>query len=318
MIQWDHGTGGVALPLVARPLGPSGRPEAMAEWARAHRSLWESRILRHGALLFRGFGFDSLAVFEAFACAFAPELVPYTGGASNRRKVHGNVYTSTEASPRLSISQHHEGAYLPAMPSMISFFCAHPAAVGGQTPLASARGVTARLPESLLDEFEKRRITYVNRLHGGLGAGRSWQSQFETEDRAVVEQILKDGGYSFEWLPGNALVTRLTCDGVKRHPATGERLWVGQADHWHPSGLDPEIRAQMARRMAESDFPFNAFFGDGGCLNEADLARIRDAIRDETVRFSWEAGDVLVCDNLLVSHGRDPFEGERKVYVALG
>jgi len=318
MIRWDESDGDGALPLVARPDDSVAGPDALTAWALENPGEWRPRLLRHGALLFRGFGFDGFTPFEAFARTFSPDLLSYAGGASNRKKVQGNVYTSTEASPRLVISQHHEGAYLPEMPSMISFFCAQPAVTGGCTPLASARKVTARIPGELLDEFERRRITYVNRLHGGLGAGRSWQAQFETPDPAAVEQKLAEGGYLFEWLPGNTLVTRLTCDGVKRHPATGERLWIGQADHWHPSGLDPAVRAQMGRRMPESEFPFNAFFGDGGALDESALALIREAIRAETVRFPWEKGDVLVCDNLLVSHGRDSFEGERKVYVALG
>ncbi len=318
MIRWNETDGGEALPLVATPDAVVTGPDGLARWALENPGDWKPRLLRHGALLFRGFGFDGFTPFEAFARAFSADLVSYAGGASNRKKVHGNVYTSTEASPRLSISQHHEGAYLPTMPSMISFFCAQPAMTGGCTPLASARKVTARIPREHLDEFERRRITYVNRLHGGLGAGRSWQSQFETQDQAEVVKALVEGGYRFEWLPGNALVTRLTCDGVRRHPATGERLWIGQADHWHPSGLAPAIRAQMGLRMPESEFPFNAFFGDGGALDESGLTLIREAIRAETVRFNWEKGDVLVCDNLLVSHGRDPFEGERKVYVALG
>ena len=318
MIHWDESGAGDALPLVARPDAYGTDPEVLTAWALENPGEWKPRLLRHGALLFRGFGFDGFTPFEAFARGFSPDLLSYAGGASNRKKVYGNVYTSTEASPRLVISQHHEGAYLPTMPSVISFYCAQPAEKGGNTPLASGRKVTGRIPEALLDEYEQRRITYVNRLHGGLGAGRSWQAQFETQDPAAVERTLVEGGYEFEWLPGNTLRTRLTCDAVKRHPATGERLWIGQADHWHPSGLDPAVRAQLRQRMPESEFPFNVFFGDGGALDESGLRLIREAIHAETVRFPWEKGDVLVCDNLLVSHGRDPFEGERKIYVALG
>jgi hypothetical protein len=68
---------------------------------------WRPRLLRHGALLFRGFGFDGFSPFEAFARIFPPDLLPYAGGASNRKRVHGNFSTSTEASPKLVISQHH-------------------------------------------------------------------------------------------------------------------------------------------------------------------------------------------------------------------
>lgn len=318
MIAWEEGSDASVLPLVARPAVATAGPGSLTAWAMENRSEWMPRILRHGALLFRGFGFGDLASFEVFARVFSPRLLPYTGGASNRKRVQGSVYTSTEASPRLAISQHHEAAYLPSMPSVISFYCEVPAEKGGCTPLASARRVTARIPEVVLEEFERRRITYVNHLHGGLGVGRSWQAQFETNDPAEVERVLREGGYSFHWLPGNALETRLVCDGIKRHPETGDRLWIGQADHWHPSGLAPDVRAQMASRVPESQFPFNCFYGDGSSLDEEVLRRIREAIHAETVRFTWEKGDVLVCDNLLVSHGRDAFEGARKVYVALG
>jgi alpha-ketoglutarate-dependent taurine dioxygenase len=29
-------------------------------------------------------------------------------------------------------------------------------------------------------------------------------------------------------------------------------------------------------------------------------------------------GDVLLCDNFLVMHGRQPFSGDRKIVVAMG
>ncbi|HTI71010.1 MAG TPA: TauD/TfdA family dioxygenase, partial [Candidatus Limnocylindria bacterium] len=113
MIRWQNEADTEALPLVATPDREGTLPGTLVGWAQARRSEWEPRLHRHGALLFRGFGFDAFPAFEAFAQCFSPPLVRYTGGASNRKVVHGNVYTSTEASPALVISQHHEGAYLP-------------------------------------------------------------------------------------------------------------------------------------------------------------------------------------------------------------
>ena len=121
MIHWEETAGMEALPLIARPAAPSTEPAALVEWVRHHPAELRTRLHRHGALLFRGFGFNSPAAFESLAICFTPELLSYTGGASPRKKVHGHVYNSTEASPRLVISQHHEGAYLPEMPAVISF-----------------------------------------------------------------------------------------------------------------------------------------------------------------------------------------------------
>jgi alpha-ketoglutarate-dependent taurine dioxygenase len=35
------------------------------------------------------------------------------------------------------------------------------------------------------------------------------------------------------------------------------------------------------------------------------------------VSFRWQAGDVLMLDNMLAAHARAPFKGPRKVVVAM-
>ena len=36
------------------------------------------------------------------------------------------------------------------------------------------------------------------------------------------------------------------------------------------------------------------------------------------VRFPWQEGDLVMLDNMLVAHARDPFVGPRKIVVAMG
>jgi alpha-ketoglutarate-dependent taurine dioxygenase len=47
------------------------------------------------------------------------------------------------------------------------------------------------------------------------------------------------------------------------------------------------------------------------------VEQIRQAYRQETVAFPWQKGDLLMLDNMLVAHGRNPFSGERKVIVSM-
>jgi alpha-ketoglutarate-dependent taurine dioxygenase len=47
------------------------------------------------------------------------------------------------------------------------------------------------------------------------------------------------------------------------------------------------------------------------------MASIRAAYDRCRTRFSWATDDVMLCDNLRVCHGREPFTGARKVLVSM-
>jgi hypothetical protein len=67
----------------------------------------------------------------------------------------------------------------------------------------------------------------------------------------------------------------------------------------------------------EEDLPRNVYYGDGTRIEDAVVAEISEIYEQQAVRFQWQPGDVIVVDNMLVAHARDPFEGTRKVLVAM-
>jgi hypothetical protein len=67
----------------------------------------------------------------------------------------------------------------------------------------------------------------------------------------------------------------------------------------------------------DDELPRNAFFGDGSPISDETLEEIRRTYSNASVRFPWRNGDVLLVDNILASHGRDPFTGERRTLVAM-
>ena len=69
--------------------------------------------------------------------------------------------------------------------------------------------------------------------------------------------------------------------------------------------------------MKEEELPRNAFYGDGSRLETSVLDEIRAVYRAAAVAFPWQRGDILMVDNVLAAHGRMPFEGERKIVVAM-
>lgn len=276
-----------------------------------------NELQRHGALLLHGFGFQDAASFGEFSRSLCPDLLSYVGGNSPRHKVEGAVYTSTEYSPSEHISLHNEASYLKDIPRWIMFYCDLAATSGGQTPLADCRRIYAGLRDDVRERFTTKKICYINNLHGGDGIGRSWQDAFESKDRGLVEDRLRAGGYEFSWKSDGDLRTSIVADAVAQHPVTGEDLWINQAEQWHPSGLAPKTRQTLGLLLSEEDFPHYATFADGSPLPEADLEHIRDVMRVEERTFEWSTGDVLVCDNFLVCHGRRPYKGERRVLVTL-
>src|SRR5262249_55266549 len=59
------------LPLVARP---AVAQVDLAEWAQGNLDFLQAHLLKHGAILFRGFGLDSVRDFERVALAMCPQL----------------------------------------------------------------------------------------------------------------------------------------------------------------------------------------------------------------------------------------------------
>jgi alpha-ketoglutarate-dependent taurine dioxygenase len=69
--------------------------------------------------------------------------------------------------------------------------------------------------------------------------------------------------------------------------------------------------------MTEDEFRLNAYFGDGTSLDSGELKHIREVVRKEMLLVEWQAGDILILDNMLTAHGRMPFTGPRKVLLAM-
>jgi alpha-ketoglutarate-dependent taurine dioxygenase len=301
-----------ALPVMVHRDGAA----TLAAWTQEHGEWIGAALLEHGAVLFRGFGVDSEQAFRHASAALCGPLLDYVYRSTPRTTVGDRVYTATEYPAEVSIPMHNENAFQRTWPMKLAFCCVRPAATGGETPLARTAAVTRRIDPAILRAFAARGVMYVRNY--GHGVDLPWETTFQTSSPAEVEAYCAREGIACEWLPEGRLRTRQVCQGVARHPTTGEELWFNQAHLFHVSSLGPEQRDTLLELFDEADLPRHACFGDGQPIDEATLEHVRRAYEAETSMFPWQAGDVLLVDNMLVAHGRTAFTGARRVLVAMG
>jgi alpha-ketoglutarate-dependent taurine dioxygenase len=287
----------------------------LGSWTRDNRRLIEAELIRHGALLFRGFRVSSPSQFELVARATSSELLDYNERAAPRTEVTPKIYTSTEFPPDQYIPLHHEMAHSHNWPMKIWFFCLQPAVQGGMTPIANDREVFHRINPKIKERFMSKRVMYVRNY--GEGVDMPWQEVFQTHDRALVEEYCRKSYMRCEWKDNDHVCMRAIRQAVAAHPATGEVVWFNHAHMFHISNLEPVVRDSLRALFKEDQLPRNAFYGDGSPIETSVLDEIRGIYQDAAVRFEWESGDVLMLDNFLASHGREPFAGPRKILVAM-
>lgn len=303
---------GVTLPLVVRPAIEGIN---LVAWAANNRQYIETQLLEHGVILFRGFDTHSVSAFENFASAICPELFGQYGDLP-RENESGKVYHSTPYPPNQTIFFHNEASHTYRWPMKIWFFCKQAAQQGGETPIADCRKVYGLIDPEIRERFERKKVMYVRNFGGGLDV--SWQAFFQTSDRRAVEEYCRNSSIDFAWKGEDGLKIREVRAAIAEHPKTGQMVWFNQLLLHHTSSLDREIREFLLSAFKEEDLPRNVYYGDGSPIEDAVTEKISAAYRETATSFPWRDSDILMLDNMLTAHSRNPFTGTRKILVAMG
>jgi alpha-ketoglutarate-dependent taurine dioxygenase len=306
---------GGTLPLVIRPQAAAPTLDGFTGWLRRNRDFVGRALDAHGAVLFRGFPVASVADFENVTSAASDRLIEYSERSSPRSQVGDRVYTSTDYPASQKIFPHNEHSYAITYPLHLFFGCIQPAARGGETPLVDIRKVTRRISGPTRERFRQRGWMWTRHFGGGMGL--PWQTTFQTEDKAVVEEYCRHAKISHEWVDGDRLRTRQVRPVFGTHPRTGETLWFNHLTFFHISTLDKVLRDVLTAQLAEEDLPNNTYYGDGAPIEPEVMQELRAAYEAEMVVFPWQRGDVLLIDNMLTAHARGSYSGPRRVLVAM-
>ena len=326
-VRLDAYPGG--LPAFVRP-----QDERLAEnlamflaWFRAHKHPLDLLASVHGALLFRGFPLRDTADFQKAIDHYPTNDLSYVGGAAPRNEIAKRVLESTHAPKDWQIILHQEMAYLPKFPRMISFFCRRTAWAGGETTLANFRELKQRLPERFWNDVKARGVQYERNFRAPGPADealdamhKTWCSAFQTEDTKEAERACRSVGLEPIWREDGSLSTLFVAPGFIDHPLTGETVWF---NHIAPQSQNRRIMGEerwaafYERFKDKPHRPYGTTYGDGGEIDPTDLDVLFDALESLTLSIRWKEGDLMLIDNIVTAHGRNPYEGMRNIQVAL-
>jgi alpha-ketoglutarate-dependent taurine dioxygenase len=301
------------IPLVIQPITSDVN---LISWANNNREWIESLLWQHNALLFRNFKVKGISDFSQFLQATSDgELLEYRDRSTPRQEKGNHIYTSTEHPCEQRINLHNEGTYWVKWALKLYFCCLQVAEQGGETPIANVQNVYDRIAPEIRAKFAEKQMMLVRNYNDGFGL--SWQNVYQTQDKGEVEEYCYNHQIKFEWKAGDRLRTYQIRPAIRQHPKTGKLSWFNHVAFFHYTTLDPIIRNALLSEFYEDGLPYNTYYGDGSPIEPEVVEMIRQAYAKETVIFPWQAGDILLLDNMAIAHGREPYVGERQVIVAM-
>jgi alpha-ketoglutarate-dependent taurine dioxygenase len=300
------------FPFIISSDGADGR---LIDQITAGRDQILDRLHDSGAVLLRGFDAGGVDGFAAAVRALSGEPLAYTERSSPRTSVKGHIYTSTSYPPTEEIFFHNENSYQTSWPMTLFFHCIQPPRERGATPLSDIRQVLKAIDPSVREEFSRRGWMLVRNFDAEFGL--PWQEVFGTQDRDEVTRYCHANAIDAEWRANGRLRTTSVRNAIYRHPKTKDDVWFNHAAFFHLSTLPLDAQEGLRELFAEEDLPSNTYFGDSEPIPDDVMEHIRACYRDAAVRFDYHKGDVLIIDNMLTAHGREPFTPPRQVVVAM-
>ncbi|MBJ7002394.1 TauD/TfdA family dioxygenase [Streptomyces griseofuscus] len=292
-----------------------GEGGSLAAYVSQHRAKLRDDLSTDGSVLFRGFAVQDLGAFDDTVRALSGPPLAYAERSSPRSPIQGHIYTSTDYPANEEIFFHNENSYQLSWPMTLYFHCLEPPHTLGATALSDIRTVHELIDPAVREEFSSRGWQLVRNFRDGLGLG--WRDVFGTDDPGDADRYCAKNGIETRWLDDGTLRTTATRSAVHTHPSSGEPTWFNHATFFHVTSLEPEVRGTLRELFRDEELPANTFYGDGEPIPDDVLEHLRDCYRRASYRFDYQRGDVLVIDNMLTAHSREPFTGPRRIAVAM-
>lgn len=316
----------------------------LVDWIQENKTELDEALLKHGAILFRGFDIQTAQDFEDVAISVDKDLKNDYLGTSPRNSRSKFVFSASELPGHYPIMQHCEMSFLAKPPRKLFFYCHVEPEDGGETPICDFRKVIEQMDPEIRREFQEKGVRTIRNYDGPdqkslfkLFQLKKWNEIFHTTDHEKVEEKCKEYGIKPEWVGNNKLRLINEQPATKKHPKTGEEVWFNHLVVFHAEAAAIEYRKILAYRkkfrnwlvstflsvftaikrlVAKSEnYSMHTTFLDGSEIPKSYVEHIEDLVWKNLSIFQWRKGDVLAIDNFSTSHGRLPYSGPRDVLV---
>ncbi|MGW8378395.1 TauD/TfdA family dioxygenase [Streptomyces sp. ODS28] len=274
---------------------------------------WVGSLVEHGAVIFRNAGVGTVEEFDEAVSLLVDPSTQFGEESSPRTALSGKAFTSTEYPAAFPIQFHNEFSYRRHMPDCLVFACLEAPASGGSTPIADGRAMLQALPDEVVARFEGG-VRYARNF---CGLGVSWPDAFGTESRTDVDAYCAANGVEARWSE-LGLHTTQDAPAIRTHPVSGERTWCNSVLNLNVRGTEPKEVHEALLATDPGMRPNDTFYADGSEVGPETIEALRGAYEQVAYRHPWSRGDVMIIDNALMSHARDPFTGSRRVVVGMG
>jgi alpha-ketoglutarate-dependent taurine dioxygenase len=317
------------IPLALRPSNHGDATpdlDSVAETIKTLQSqngLLTKKLAQHGTLLFRGLPIYDAQDFSKFAHAFGYSPHEIIGIVVDRPLLAPNVAPANEAPKDVLIYNHNESPQVPHAPEYIFFYSHKAPSKGGETPISSSLELFHRAKEQIpefIDTLAQKgilsKVTYKvgKQYAGGSTLKQAFGKEVQEGDdaatqRAKIEAQIKRYGRgdhtTWQWSEdGETLVLTHHLPAIRTQPHTNlPTLFTGLAAYYKNF-----VHNENASRKNVTQ----QVYGDGSPIPEKYLQKLAEITDEIRVLHKWERGDVLVYDNVIAQHGRQPWEGEQE------
>ncbi|KAG7836511.1 hypothetical protein KL942_004765 [Ogataea angusta] len=294
------------------------------------RGFFNEQLKYHGVVVLRHTGTTDLEVIsryvEAVATSSGDEEFEQTGVTAKRTIVTPHLSTANEGPSDLAIYQHNEFSRFLKYPSRLFFVCTRYKAAGGATPLVHGGELFAALEQvypDFLTELGNKGLYMKQTWPLETDNSTAWRDYFcfgrdlhtnedlETQKNKasvlVEEYVSKD--YYFD--ENNDLI-------VGQHSRPIRNYRVSETESY------PVLFNSIAAYYADSKFKSSAYQKTAALdydNSEPIPIKYLDELLEQSIKLAyhheWQEGDIAIVDNHQVSHGREPWAGERHVLVSM-